>query len=199
MFRLNKRRSAAVAMALTAAIFPGGAAVGLTDSSGVYSGVVRVLRDPMSILSDRSPGQRSNAGLVQSKSEYASAPEVAPRERVLPTARTRGGPGGIADPGEGPGISSGAGSPVGPVGKAGAPQAGALPDGSLPVPVPALPGSGASSGGIVPGGPLPPPFAPPIPSAVPEPSAWSMMIFGIGLVGAALRRRRHLPQAPRLG
>ncbi len=33
-------------------------------------------------------------------------------------------------------------------------------------------------------------------SAVPEPSTWAMMIAGFGLMGIALRRRRHRPATP---
>ena len=32
-----------------------------------------------------------------------------------------------------------------------------------------------------------------IPSAVPEPATWAMMIVGFGLAGAAMRRRREAP------
>ena len=50
-------------------------------------------------------------------------------------------------------------------------------------------GSGGGGGGGGGGGNPPPP--PPI-SAVPEPDSWAMMILGMGLAGAALRRRRKM-------
>jgi hypothetical protein len=41
-------------------------------------------------------------------------------------------------------------------------------------------------------------YAAPISGAVPEPSTWAMMLFGFGLVGRALRRRRILTGAVRV-
>jgi uncharacterized membrane protein YgcG len=50
-------------------------------------------------------------------------------------------------------------------------------------------GGGGSSGGGSSGGTENPPPPPP-PPVVPEPASWLMMITGIGIVGAILRRRR---------
>jgi hypothetical protein len=36
----------------------------------------------------------------------------------------------------------------------------------------------------------------PLVAAVPEPGTWGMMIFGFGVVGSALRRRRGATRAP---
>ena len=36
----------------------------------------------------------------------------------------------------------------------------------------------------------PDPLPDPLPSAVPEPATWAMMLFGFGLVGFLMRRRR---------
>lgn len=43
---------------------------------------------------------------------------------------------------------------------------------------------------------LPPPSRDQVPAAVPEPSAWALMIAGFGLAGATLRRRPRLQAAP---
>lgn len=171
---------------------PSGTGDLLADQGGAILG--QVLRDPLAILSDRSPGERQAAALVQSKPHLATGPS----ERVLSPVLERPGtpipanldnlaeraqelidPGSVRDPG--------------------------APGGSIapPLPIPALPGA---PGGAIPppgggggGGPTPPappaPPAPPIVSAVPEPSTWIMMIAGIGLIGVQLRRRR--PSAAR--
>ena len=51
-------------------------------------------------------------------------------------------------------------------------------------------GSGGSSGGGSGGGTIVPPITPPV-SAVPEPADWMLILVGVGLVGASIRRGRH--------
>ncbi len=41
----------------------------------------------------------------------------------------------------------------------------------------------------------PPPPPPPPPAAVPEPASWALLLSGIGLAGAALRRRHALKRS----
>ena len=148
-----------------------------------------VLRDPLAILSDRSPGERRSGTLTQSKPHLAAGPS----ERVLSPVLDR--PANpipvnldnlparaleVIDPG----TSAIPGAPGNSI---------AAP----PLPIPGLPGS---SGGVIPpnagngGGTIPPapPPAPPLQvvSPVPEPATWIMMIVGVALIGQQLRRRQ---------
>ena len=49
---------------------------------------------------------------------------------------------------------------------------------------------GGSGGGGAGGGTIVPPITPPV-SAVPEPADWMLILVGVGLVGASIRRGRH--------
>lgn len=150
-----------------------------------------MLRDPLAILSDRSPGERGLGALVQSKPHQAGA--GGPSERVLSPVLDR--PANpipvnldnlparaleVVDPGT-------SGIPGAPGNSIAAP----------PLPIPGLPGS---SGGAIPpnagnGGGISPPGPPPAPppqviTPVPEPATWVMMIVGVALIGQQLRRRQ---------
>lgn len=61
---------------------------------------------------------------------------------------------------------------------------------------PVIIGGGGGGGGWYPVDPVPPvtPVDPTTP-AVPEPSTWGMMILGMGMIGAAMRRRREGAEA----
>lgn len=62
--------------------------------------------------------------------------------------------------------------------------------GGTPV-VPGGPGGGGGGTGTTPTTPVTPVTPEPTPGPVPEPSTWLMLIGGVGLLGAGLRRRRN--------
>jgi hypothetical protein len=158
--------------------------------------------DPATILAARSPGERPDGALTQTKpsrvapgTRVAAANPFTPTERVLSGERVRppaattatGDPAPIGDTpttfASAPPAFVGGLPRVDPVG--GAPINGG--GGQLP------PGGG---GGILPPnqGPFPPTTPPPV-AAVPEPSSWATMIIGFFAIGGMLRRRAsdHLP------
>lgn len=166
---------------------------GSADELAAQGGAVlrEALRDPASIFSGRSPGERGPGALTSSKPHLTT---WQPSERVLSPVLERPGTAGQPAPASlpeqvaaaiGPGASPAAGGPGG----------GIAP---VPLPIPGLPGS---SGGIIPlggggsggGNPLPPP---PVVTAVPEPATWIMMIAGVALIGLQLRRRRTTAASP---
>ncbi|WP_010219106.1 PEPxxWA-CTERM sorting domain-containing protein [Sphingomonas sp. PAMC 26621] len=161
-----------------------------------------LLADPLSVLSGRSPGSRSSGALLQSKKAYAhdrtsgtGTGPAAPSERVLSNVRTRPP---VAVPATETGLI-----PVLPTGDAIIPDEAVT---SFPAGVPA-PGGGFGGGGfpgtISGGGGGGTPGTggavgvggngggvPSVPSAVPEPSTWALMLTGYFLVGIGYRRRR---------
>jgi len=156
-------------------------------------GIVATLLDPLSLFAGRSPGEREGA-LLPTKLAKAG-----PEERVLSEVRDRDP--GIGDPPADPGFLPNAALP-------GAPGEGVLPGGAggepfapfgAPFGAPGGPGDGfipagrsftqppgGGDGGIV-----PPPDGG-IPSGIPEPGTWAVMILGFFAVGWAMRRRVHL-------
>jgi hypothetical protein len=147
------------------------------------------LADPMSVFSDRSPGQRGIGDLGTTKPSYAM---------VSPVAAGPAGPDPeVALPDlEGfseapiPGISESPFLTPQPFGD----EASFAPSGSFdPF------GSGGPMGGVFPPLLSPPPGAPPVrPPAVPEPDTWLMMITGFLAIGSALRsRKKRRTEAPR--
>jgi hypothetical protein len=184
------------------------ASLGLAVFFGFFStpqdrvAVAAALRDPLSVLGDRSPGARLGGALFQTKQRRAAgqrtrpiAPGVVPHERVLAMTRSRpvpsAGPLGDAVPdlallGRPEPMFVGPGVPV----TGGAPQ----------FDVPGFSFGDGPGFAIVPDGPQPSQPGSPPPngpgSAVPEIATWLMMILGIGAVGRALRRRRVAAIAP---
>lgn len=181
--------------------------------------LVAVLKDPLSLFAERSPGGRAEGALLPTKP---------PKERVLSTVRERdpagtlpgvddpvvagvpeaAGPGGPAPeervlsgergglPGGGGGAPGGFGGPGGfaPFGG----QGGLIPEGPPTVlgagPPPGVPGTDTPGGDPnpnpgIPPGPPPGLLDPPGVSPVPEPATWAMMLLGFFAIGAALRRR----------
>lgn len=145
--------------------------------------IAQAVSDPLSLLAQRSPGERTPGAKFASKPERAatSMPKAvaAPSPSEAPQAY-------LAMPVIEP----------------------PLPDFPPFVPAGAIPPLGPSflpasfGGGIPPwfGGTGVPPFGPPLipptpasepppPSPVPEPASWAMMILGFGIIGGALRRR----------
>jgi hypothetical protein len=187
---MNLRRvfGGCVLFAWLAVLPPSGSAGLLAAQGGAM--LREVLRDPLAILFDRSPGERQGGALAQSKQHLATGPT----ERVLspvlerpatpipinldnlptraqevidPASRTNPGApgGGIPAPPGGGGIGGGVGG-----------------GGGI--------GDGGGGGGGGPPGPNPPgPPTPPVVTPVPEPATWLMMIAGVALLGLQLRRR----------
>jgi hypothetical protein len=172
---------------------PSGSADLLASQGG--AALREALRDPASIFSGRSPGERAPGALTQSKPRMQP---WQPTERVLSPVLDRPGTAGPPAPGAVPEQVAAALAP------GGLPAAGGPGAGIVPLPLPGVPGSsggiippsggggssgGGSSGGGSSGGVNPPP-PPPVVTPVPEPATWIMMITGIGLIGLQLRRRR---------
>ncbi len=160
----------------------------LAAQGGAY--LQGLLRDPLEILADRSPGARASGALVQSKPHLGWQPS----ERVLSPVRDRN-PGAIpVDLGRLADRAAEVIAPAGPL-AAGRPGTGApvptvpptvwagLPGGAIP------PAPGGGGGAVLPPVPPPPPVAAPVAASVPEPATWILMMAGIGLIGLQLRRR----------
>jgi hypothetical protein len=157
--------------------------------------LVAALMDPLSLIADRSPGERGAGALLSTKLAKAG-----PEERVLSNVRDRPPAAGDADSGMlPPGNDLFAPAPGSDVlGSNGGPSGGGIPGGGGEGPAglgpPGFAPFGAPFAGpegeIIPGrAPFVSPPTVPIASAVPEPGAWAVMILGFFAVGAALRRR----------
>lgn len=180
--------------------------------------LIAVLKDPLSLFAERSPGGRAEGALIPVK------------ERVLSTVRERDPAGtlpGVEDPvvagvpegaapagpapeervlsGEREGLPGG-GAPGGVGGPGGFAPFGGGPGMLAPENFATAPPDTGGPGdpgdpGLVPGGPgnpgIPgvPPGLPGGGAPVPEPATWAMMILGFFAIGAALRRRNALPCA----
>ena len=178
--------------------------------------LIAVLKDPLTLFAERSPGGRAEGALIPVK------------ERVLSTIRDRDPAGtlpGVEDPvvagvpeapgpagpapeervlsGEREGLPGGGGAPGGVGGPGGfAPfsmgPGGLIPENFMTAPPgggdPGVPGDPGPDPGFPPGPPPPPGILdPPGVSPVPEPATWAMMILGFFAIGAALRRRARNP------
>jgi len=200
--RFSMQKRAVLLSPVAAGLFVSVVATPLLISEGSRAAFAAAVKDPLSLLAQRSPGERAPGAMHSTKPpRIAQAGPVVPRERVLPSVRERA-----------PEISPAA---------AAAPEAG-LPVVEAPVevaeagPTPPtpfiappffgpntiIPGSGPDSGGGNPGpgpGPDPDPGTdpePPVP-AVPEPATWAMLLAGFFATGAAMRRRaRRLAPVP---
>lgn len=180
--------------------------------------LVAVLKDPLSLFAERSPGGRAEGALLPTKP---------PRERVLSTIRERdpagtlpgvddpvvagvpeaAGPGGPAPEervlsGDRGGLPGGGGGAPGGFAPFGGGPGGLIPENfAAPPPGPSIPGEEPPPPGILDpetgppsliGPPPPVVIGPPGLSPVPEPATWAMMLLGFFAIGAALRRRtRH--------
>ncbi len=102
---------------------------------------------------------------------------------------TGGGTGTIGNP-TGPGTGGGT-TPPGTGGSSG----GGTTGGGITPPTdptqPIIPGDGGHGGSGGGGSPVQPPH-PPVVGAVPEPASWATMLFGFGLIGGMMRRRRPI-------
>lgn len=198
-----------VALFFVAAVQQGDPATGKVS----ITTLVAVLKDPLSLFAERSPGGRAEGALIPVK------------ERVLSTIRERDPAGtlpGVDDPvvagvpegaapggpapeervlsGEREGLPGGGGAPGGFGGPGGFAPFGGGPGGLIPEPLattfPGTPPTGPGDGdpgtdgpGFPPAPPPPGIFDPPGVSPVPEPATWAMMLLGFFAIGAAIRRR----------
>jgi hypothetical protein len=177
--------------------------------------IVAALQDPLSLFSDRSPGERGPGALLSTKK--------GPHERVLSTVRDREpssdlppgtdnpifsaippafesnstplpGDQFIGPPASGPPFSNTPFSFPGPppgIPPEGTPPGGIPPGGPPPGgPPPGGPPPGGPPGGPPPGGPPggPPPGTPPIP--IPEPATLPIVILGLIAIGLAMCARK---------
>lgn len=205
-----------VALFFVAAVQQGDPATGKVS----ITTLVAVLKDPLSLFAERSPGGRAEGALL---------PIKLPKERVLSTVRERDPTGtlpGVDDPvvagvpeaagpagpapeervlsGERDGFPGGGGGAPGgfaPLGGGG--PGGLIPENFATAPPgnPGAPGGPGDPPGIAdpgdpspdPGGPGNPgnPGVPPGGSPVPEPATWAMMLLGFFAIGGAIRRRKR--------
>lgn len=152
-------------------------------AAGLSATLASMMRDPLSIFAMRSPGERGLALLNSKPDRVRAAAEEPPTERVLSTIRER------------PPVASALDEFVLPADEilggdlvqlaALAPQPEAVEAGLLPPLV--VPGGGFWGGGGGDGGETG--TQPGLPTPVPEPATWSMMILGFFAVGSLLRRR----------
>jgi hypothetical protein len=208
-----------VALFFVAAVQQGDPATGKVSTTTLLA----VLKDPLTLFAERSPGGRAEGALIPVK------------ERVLSTIRERDptgalpgvddpvvaglpeapGPGGPAPEervlsGEREGLPGGGGGAPGGFGGApggfGGPGFAPGPGGLIPEDFATAPPGGPGPGpgiddpiidGPGPGAPPPPGIFDPGASPVPEPATWAMLILGFFAIGAALRRRPRgaLPRA----
>jgi hypothetical protein len=173
--------------------------------------IIAALKDPLSLFTDRSPGERRLGALLASK-------KGGPRERVLSTVRDRPQaadasptdnpiftpPPAFESTSPPPGIPPASGPPFSdtpfffPGPPRGAPPGGIPPQGLPPggIPPGETPPGGIPPGGIPPGGTPPggtppggPPETPPVP--IPEPATWTVMLLGLAAAGAVARAARR--------
>jgi len=158
-------------------------------SEGGRGGLMAALKDPLSLFAERSPGERGSGALLSTKPDK-------PEERVLSTERERTPPLGPGSVPPDPAFSLDPGA-LGD-GLPGAPQErvlGGERDGPF-IPLGSSfdpdisPGRGFNA--VPPGGPgggVGIPTDPGIPTGIPEPGTWAMLILGFFGIGMAARRR----------
>lgn len=165
------------------------------DGQSLAAKSLALLRDPLSVFGDRSPGERAAGALFNTKPDRVKPDHDSPaHERVLSAIRDRP----LVDL---PALDLP--PPTPPM----------LPDEAILGPGLGLPGDPLFEP-MVPGTPYPPMIIPPFPTGpgggggifpppdggggagVPEPSTWAMMILGIFAAGAAMRLGRRRGSHP---
>lgn len=152
------------------------------------------LADMLTMLDQRSPGERIKGELADSKAR--KAPGFVPHQRALAKIRTPELPDSFIKPL----FAADKPSNEVPVVKLPPlieqpPLPDVVPPIVRPIPLPPLlpgpPPIVSGPGPDVPGPQVPPiPPVPPVTPAVPEPDTWALMLLGFGATGIALRRRR---------
>ena len=156
--------------------------------SGSTAAIAEVLRDPLSLIAERSPGARADGSLLAAKRGKG----VKPVELVMSTSRERAP--SVSEAPAPASVPDSLAIPAEPLVTAGVPVDAAPGDAILGPPQELPPGVG-NPGFLVPIGSVPgdsgtPGCCTPPPDtvpAVPEPETWVMLILGFFMVGAALR------------
>jgi hypothetical protein len=155
-------------------------------STGSGGGLMAALKDPLSLFAERSPGERGAGALLSTKPDK-------PEERVLSSEREREPPLGAASVPPDPAFSFAPDALANSL-----PQERVLGDARDG---PFIPlgnffdpdiSPGRSFNTVPPGGPgggVGIPTDPGIPSGIPEPGTWAMLILGFFGIGMAARRR----------
>ena len=160
----------------------------------------------LDFLLSRSPGERDDSQLSPVKGKGAAvsdSTQVDPTQRALGKIFDTPPAPQIADPEVKPFETALSELPIVPLGDlshfdveqpsndglaSNAPGVGGIPSFFVPDPT----GGGPGGGGNGTNGDPAPPLNGAVTSAVPEPATWMLFMLGIGFVGAAIRRNRHL-------
>jgi hypothetical protein len=194
-----KRKSSLLLASLVAVLVAllliagGGNLLAAGEGKSLAAKSLAMLRDPLSILGDRSPGERAAGALFNTKPDRVKSGDESPvHERVLSTVRDRPlidlpalnlappAPPMLPDQAI---LPPGLGLPGDPIFEPMIPSTPFPPLAIGPFPGGPGPGSGGGGGGTVnpPGGGV----------GVPEPATWAMMILGFFAAGAAMRRGKR--------
>ena len=197
----RRKRMTAVALGLAATAALPVAWIMAEPAAAVVASAADEARNLAEMWNDRSPGTRTQAELT--KHARAAAKEPRQPGNVIPSEPSTipGGPSttDVVDLLLPPAIpveltANGAPPPFAPpttlasIFAPGAGSASFTPPGGGGV-------SGGGGGGVVHLPTTEPREQLPVPSAVPEPATWAMMLMGFGLIGWRIRRRRASPAA----
>ena len=191
--RSRRRRSVALAALIAASL--GGAeiwSIGAANGTDMVEAAVTHAKSLADLIGQRSPGERTEAQLTKS----ARAQRLARRQRLVPGKRANARHAAppkvkMAD------VARLLESPPPPLAAPPAATPASFPQETLPTSGGTLAAIVAPSSGVTPPGggsppasfPTPQPKTPiTVPSAVPEPGTWAMMLLGFALIGWRARR-----------
>ena len=201
--RKSRMRRRIIAATCSALLIGGGLSLslsGLTAADAVYASVQKA-KSLADMLSQRSPGERTEAQLTKTKRARAlarhrlPAPKLGTPPSAMELAKILMPPVTKVPVAANP-VSLMQGPPVSLPLIVGSPGGGGI--------FVSPPGGGTPGGGITPGGETPPgggnpplvtpPTTPELIPAVPEPGTWAMMLLGFGFIGWRIRREKRAPQ-----
>jgi hypothetical protein len=184
-------RKAVLILSAFSVLSAAGSALWFSDLAPISRGSTESL---LSMLRDRSPGQRAPGAQSVKQPMSAMLSERTPAAKLRPAMAPAAPPAKFLAPtaGSAPLPLVAAPMPFAPPPVAIPAFAPAGVAGPLFIPPILIPGGGGDVTNVV----VNPPGAGPSPvPGVPEPESWVMLIIGFGLTGAALRRRRRLTKA----
>lgn len=194
-------RKRIIAATCSALLLGGGLAFtlsGLTAADAVYASVQKA-KSLADLLSQRSPGERTEAQLTKNKRARALARHrlPAPKLGTPPTAMDLARI--LLPPGTEVPVTVSNPLPLMQAPPVTLAQIVGTPGGGGVIVSPPGSGGGTPPGGTTPGGGNPPMITPPtspelIP-AVPEPGTWAMMLMGFGFIGWRIRREKPVLQS----